>query len=94
MALLGGITVFLVRMVRINARLQRRTGNDYVQRPVDERHWMHGGLTYSNPDDPALVVEKLVGIGYTVNVAHPGIRSRLLLLAGLALIVLVGVLAI
>jgi uncharacterized membrane protein len=28
-------------------------------------------LTYSNPDDLALVVEKLVGVGYTLNMAIP-----------------------
>ncbi|HYC89904.1 MAG TPA: DUF1648 domain-containing protein [Thermoanaerobaculia bacterium] len=92
-ALLGGITFFLVRMIRINARLQQRTGNDYAQRAGDESHWLHGGLTYSNPDDPALVVEKLVGIGYTLNMAHPGIRSRLLLMSGIPLFVIWAVLA-
>lgn len=92
-ALLGGITFFLVRMIRINARLQQRTGNDYAQRSADERHWFHGGLTYSNPEDPALVVEKLVGVGYTLNMAHPGIRSRLLLMGGIPLFVIWAVLA-
>jgi hypothetical protein len=28
------------------------------------------GLFYANPDDPALLVEKRAGIGYTVNLAH------------------------
>jgi uncharacterized membrane protein len=92
-ALLGGITFLIVRMIRINARLQEETGNDYAQRPVDESHWLHGGLTYSNPDDPALVVEKLAGVGYTLNMAHPGIRNRLLLVIGFPLFVIWAVLA-
>lgn len=92
-ALLGGITFLLVRMIRINARLQESTGNDYAQRTVDESHWRHGGLTYSNPDDPALVVEKLVGVGYTLNMAHPGVRNRLLLMIGFPVIVIWAVLA-
>lgn len=92
-ALLGGITFFIVRMIRINARLQQQTGNDYAQRSVDESHWLHGGLTYSNPEDPALVVEKLVGVGYTLNMAHPGIRNRLLLMIGFPLFVIWAVLA-
>ena len=92
-ALLGGITFFIVRMMRINARLQQQTGNDYAQRSVDESHWKHGGLTYSNPDDPALVVEKLVGVGYTVNMAHPGIRNRVLLVIGIPAFVIWAVLA-
>ncbi|MDP9190343.1 MAG: DUF1648 domain-containing protein [Acidobacteriota bacterium] len=91
--LLGGITVLIVRMIRINARLQQQTGNDYAQRPADESHWLHGGMTYSNPDDPALVVEKLVGVGYTLNMAHPGLRSRLLLMIGFPLFVIWALLA-
>ena len=79
-------------MIRINGRLQERTGNDYAQRPADESHWLHGGMTYSNPDDPALVVEKLVGVGYTLNMAHPGIRNRLLLMAGFPLFIVWAVL--
>ena len=92
-ALIAGIAFFIVRMIRINARLQQQTGNDYAQRPVDESHWRHGGLTYSNPDDPALVVEKLVGVGYTLNMAHPGVRNRLLLMAGFPVFVIWAVLA-
>lgn len=92
-AMLGGIAFLIVRMIRINARLQRQTGNDYAQRQADERHWRHGGLTYSNPDDPALLVEKLVGVGYTVNMAHPGIRSRVLLVIGFPLFILWAVLS-
>ena len=92
-ALLGGIVFFIVRMIRINARLQQQTGNDYAQRPGDESHWLHGGLTYSNPDDPALVVEKMVGVGYTLNMAHPGLRNRLLLMTGIPLFVIWAVLA-
>lgn len=93
-ALLGGIAFLIVRMIRINARLQQQTGNDYAQRSADESHWRHGGLTYANPDDPALVVEKLVGVGYTLNMAHPGIRSRLLLMSGIPVFVIWAVLAI
>jgi uncharacterized membrane protein len=92
-ALLGGITFFIVRMIRINARLQQQTGNDYAQRSGDESHWLHGGLTYSNPEDPALLVEKLVGAGYTLNMAHPGIRNRLLLMIGFPVFVIWAVLA-
>ncbi|HYC60726.1 MAG TPA: DUF1648 domain-containing protein [Thermoanaerobaculia bacterium] len=92
-AMLVGITVLLVRMIRINAQLQQQTGNDYAQRSIDESHWRHGGLTYSNPDDPALVVEKLVGVGYTVNMAHPGIRSRALLVIAFPLFVIWAVLS-
>lgn len=82
-----GLFYLIWRMKRINDDLLARFGESYVQRPIDEAHWRQGGLTYYNPDDPALMVEKLVGFGYTLNLAHPGIRSRLLLLAGVPLFV-------
>lgn len=91
--MIGGIIYFISRMMLINSGLQSVAGEWYVQRPADERHWRHGGLTYYNPDDPALVVEKLVGIGYTLNMAHPGVWSRALLLCGVPLFVLWAVLS-
>jgi uncharacterized membrane protein len=33
--------------------------------------WKFGGQLYYNPDDPALMVQKRIGIGYTVNFARP-----------------------
>jgi uncharacterized membrane protein len=29
------------------------------------------GVFYVNPDDPSIFVEKRIGIGYTLNFAHP-----------------------
>lgn len=83
--MLGGICYFIWRMKHINDELKTKFGESYVQRSADEAHWRQGGLAYYNPDDPALVVEKLVGFGYTLNLAHPGIRSRLALLLGVPL---------
>lgn len=91
--MLGGIFYYLYRMMRTNADLEARFGEDYVQRARDEQHWRHGGLTYHNPEDPALVVEKLVGLGYTINTAHPAARRRLLLLAGIPVFVVWAVAA-
>lgn len=87
-ALLGGIFYFIWRMTAINGEIEKAAGDEYVQRAAEEEHWRHGGLTYYNPEDPALVVEKLVGIGYTLNMAHRAVRSRLALLAGVPLFVL------
>ena len=78
---------FLWRMVAINRGLDELTGEEYVQRADEEEHWRHGGLTYYNPEDPALVVEKLTGVGYTLNLAHRGVRYRLLLMSGIPLFV-------
>jgi uncharacterized membrane protein len=85
--LLVGMGYFLWRMVAVNRGLDELTGEEYVQRAADEEHWRHGGLTYYNPEDPALVVEKLTGIGYTLNMAHPAIRYRLALMSGVPLFV-------
>jgi uncharacterized membrane protein len=91
--MVSGIFFFIWRMHSINEHLQTVAGEWYVQRPGDESHWRHGGLTYYNPDDPALVVEKLVGYGYTLNMAHPSIWARVLLLSGVPLFVLWAVLS-
>ena len=85
--MVGGICYFIWRMKRINDDLKAKFGESYVQRPGDEGHWRQGGLTYYNPDDTALVVEKLVGFGYTLNLAHQRIPSRLALLAGVPIFV-------
>ncbi len=34
-----------------------------------EKHW-RAGVIYVNPDDPALMVPKLIGVGYTLNYGH------------------------
>lgn len=85
--MIAGIFYFLYRMMRVNADLGARFGEDYVLRASDEQHWRHGGLTYHNPEDPSLVVEKLVGLGYTINTAHPAARTRLLLFLGIPVFV-------
>ncbi len=82
-----GMGYFLWRMVAVNRGLDEMTGDEYVQRATEEEHWRHGGLTYYNPEDPALVVEKLTGIGYTLNLAHPAIPYRLALMVGIPLFI-------
>ena len=32
--------------------------------------WRFGGQVYYNPDDPALMVEKRIGLGFTINFGH------------------------
>ncbi len=85
--LLVGVAYFLWRMVAVNRGLDELTGDDYVQRATEEEHWRHGGLTYYNPEDPALVVEKLTGIGYTLNLANPAVWYRVALMSGIPLFV-------
>lgn len=51
----------------------------------DDRYW-YGGLFYNNPDDPAILVPKRYGLGWTLNFGHP--QSKLLL-TGILLLPLV-----
>lgn len=53
--------------------------------PTPDECWKGGGVIYYNPDDPALMVEKRFGAGYTFNFAN---RWSWVLLGSLVLIVL------
>jgi len=75
------------RLVVINRNLKAVAGRVYVQRETDAAHWYGGGLFYYNREDPALFVEKLVGLGYTLNLANKRVYIYLLYLVGLPLLV-------
>jgi len=53
--------------------------------PTPNECW-YGGMIYYNPQDPAIFVEKRVGIGYTMNFANP---LGWLLVGGIILVVVV-----
>ncbi len=50
------------------------------------------GLFYSNPEDPRLWVEKLIGLGYTLNFAHRAALPVFISLIALPILVIVMVL--
>ncbi len=54
----------------------------------DDGFWL-GGILYYNPNDPALLVPRRFGIGWTLNLGNP--RSWLLLTAMVALAVVPAV---
>lgn len=76
------------RLVSISREMESVTGQFNVRRAAEEERWAGGGLFYYNPDDPALMVEKVDGFGFTYNFAGPGIALRLLFLAAIPLIVI------
>jgi uncharacterized membrane protein len=76
--LLGTIFVFGWRMIRISQ--EPRSGSD----GTPDECWKLGQFYY-NPDDPALMVERRFGIGYTVNFGN---RLSWLLMGVLLLIVI------
>ncbi|PZD96374.1 hypothetical protein DNH61_07625 [Paenibacillus sambharensis] len=49
-------------------RIQRKRGKEGAD--GQDHHWK-GGMLYYNPADPALIVEKRVGVGWTINFARP-----------------------
>jgi uncharacterized membrane protein len=57
----------------------------------DDRYW-YGGFFYSNPDDPALFVEKRYGLGWTLNFGHP--QARLVLIVSLVSVLVLSILPI
>ena len=77
----GGVTFFLaimvvgsIEMVRRGqggTRLAHANGEPIIADRTPDTCWKWGAIYY-NPDDPALVVEKRFGIGWTLNFAHRG----------------------
>lgn len=51
----------------------------------DDRYWI-AGMIYVNRDDPALLVDKRFGIGWTLNFGHPASWVILLVILALALV--------
>jgi uncharacterized membrane protein len=82
-------TIALVRASLVKTPLPETDGDRPVGDRTLDRHWK-GGLFYVNRDDPALLVEKRFGIGYTFNFGNP--RSWLGLIAVAVLIALAVIL--
>jgi uncharacterized membrane protein len=82
--LLVGVAVFMVTIAVLlvrnrPGRVPAAPGSPAGDR-TEDRFWK-AGLLYINADDPALLVEKRFGIGYTLNFGHPwawGLTAALL----------------
>ncbi len=57
----------------------------------DDRYW-YGDFFYNNPDDPALLVPKRFGLGWTVNFGHP--QGKLFLIGMLLLPLVLAILTV
>ena len=73
---------FIARNMQINSQLDElvETGGSFST--SSEVGWIGGGTIYYNPNDPALFVEKKVGIGNTINFAHKQAKYFLLYFVG------------
>nr|BBH94967.1 hypothetical protein KTA_31660 [Thermogemmatispora argillosa] len=82
---LPSLTVFYIAQTRPTQIYAMRT--NYVAHD-DDRYWK-AGFFYVNRDDPALFVERRVGVGWTVNMGHPlGIGLVISLLLAVVVVLL------
>ena len=65
----------------------KHTESDIIYRD-DDRYW-YGGIFYYNPDDPAVLVPRRFGFGWTLNFGNP--RGRLIMIVTLLVVLLCGV---
>ena len=59
-ALLISVVGFIVYMAKLQAEPSESDN-------TPDECWRFGGQVYYNPDDPALMVEKRIGLGFTLN---------------------------
>ena len=64
--IMAGTAAFMLR----NKKIEERYAKEMNIFEDDDNHWI-GGLFYYNPKDKRLNVEKRVGVGGTINMAHP-----------------------
>ena len=55
----------------------------------DDLHWI-GGIIYINRDDPAIMIPKRFGVGWTVNLARPSVIIGTIVLLAIAIGLPVG----
>ena len=74
--IIGNVARARVQLQPANARDPHNPRPDAVD---DDQHWK-GGLFYLNRDDPALLVPRRFGLGWTLNLARPGAIVLIILL--------------
>lgn len=73
---------FIARVIQINTKLDELVRTSETFSASSDVGWIGGGAFYYNPDDPALFVEKKVGIGNTINFANQQAKYFLLYFVG------------
>lgn len=69
LVLIGPMAFYLPPLTRVQREMRAIAGTNVPGTRRDG--WRGGGLIYYAPDDPSLVVPKRIGIGSTLNFAHP-----------------------
>ena len=65
-----GSTIFSIKVSKLNKEVDPSDMPNSITDIDDDRYWK-GGLLYFNKEDPSLFVEKIFGIGWTINFARP-----------------------
>ncbi|MGQ9729804.1 MAG: DUF1648 domain-containing protein [Candidatus Zipacnadales bacterium] len=87
--LLVSLAWAIARSWRLRAQMRKLAGPGFLERTTPTNGWI-GGLIYYNKQDPTLWIEKRVGMGWTLNFAHPAAWAMMtvLLVVPLAMVAL------
>ena len=80
LVLMIGLAVFCKRSIAIERRYRKETTIEID----DDDNWILGQFYY-NPDDKRLNVEKRIGVGATINIAHP-VGKAITIITGLLIV--------
>lgn len=61
------ILVYIILGIKVGSAGEKLSGARSYSYDGDDDKWIFGGMIYYNPDDPAVLVYKRVGVGTTVN---------------------------
>jgi len=67
-----GVAFWMFRVGQGGHRSVASTAREVRGDATPDHAWKVGGLFYFNPNDPAIWVEKRVGLGYTLNIGNAG----------------------
>ncbi|WP_311530974.1 DUF5808 domain-containing protein [uncultured Anaerococcus sp.] len=65
---IGGVIYLGFKVGTDGSRLNNLS---YTSFEEDDDNWILGSTIYNNPDDPALFVNKRIGVGMTINIGRP-----------------------
>lgn len=89
-----GTIVYAIKRMKLDERYEKNTDEIITD---DDDYWILGMLYY-NPRDKRLNIEKRVGVGYSVNLAHPagmmiGAMGILSIIASILVLIWIGMMA-
>jgi len=86
-ALVVALVYWIARLVSLKRKIAGLPAPAGAAPDRDEANWRGGGLFYYNPSDPALFVEKRIGVGYTFNFGNRRAFLYLAYIVGLPILI-------